>query len=172
MEKQWEVGKTYKLVKEEAFLCCDDSEPVLNVIGKEPFTVTSVKPCGDVNGIAGHVEPPLDFSIWFSHSEIKFFEEVTTNIVPTKDSVAEWLDKACYVYTNDESVESFVLWDEVKIVTSHGDIQGTQQVVEFINNRYELLQKEAKSNKQKELVEKKAKLLEELSAIDKELEGI
>lgn len=86
--------------------------------------------------------------------------------------VIEWLEKVSYVYTNDNSVESFVLWDEVKIVTSHGDIQGTQQVVEFINNRYELLQKEAKSNKQRELAEKKAKLLEELNAIDKELEGL
>ena len=86
--------------------------------------------------------------------------------------VVEWLEKASYVYTNDDSIESFVLWSEVKIETSHGDIRGAQEVVEFINSRYELLQKEDKYNKQKELAEKKTKLLEELAEIENELEGL
>lgn len=91
----------------------------------------------------------------------------------TKDPIVEWLHKYVHVFNKTQELDTMKVADDgVYLFIDHGDIQGTRQVVEFINNRYELLQKEAKSNKQKELAEKKAKLLEELSAIDKELEGI
>lgn len=93
---------------------------------------------------------------------------------PTKDPVVEWLDRYVYVFDNSNEVGALHIapTDTVYLATDFGDIHGTVKVVEFINDYYERLQKEAKTNKQKELAEKKAKLLEELSAIDKELEGI
>lgn len=87
--------------------------------------------------------------------------------------VVEWLDKYEYVHDKDTSVGKIgITMGGVYLTTDYGDILGSKQIVEFINNSYDLLQKEVKSNKQKELAEKKAKLLEELSAIDKELEGV
>lgn len=91
----------------------------------------------------------------------------------SKDPVVDWLEKLHYVFSSDNSIGRIDVGTTcLFITTDYGDISGTQQVLEFINNRYELLQKEVKSNKQKELAEKKAKLLEELSVIDKEMEWL
>lgn len=99
-------------------------------------------------------------------------QSASINCTFSKDPIVEWLDKACYIYAYDHTFISLDLTDLIQVTTSHGDIRGSEQVIEFINNRYELLQKEAKTNKQKELAEKKAKLLEELMVIEKELEGV
>lgn len=96
-----------------------------------------------------------------------------TNCTVSKDPVVEWLDKYQQVVSTNYHIGKINTSDYgVCLTTDHGDILGSNQIVDFINNRYDLLQKEAKSNKQKELAEKKVKLLEELSAIDKELEGV
>lgn len=183
MNKQWEVGKTYKLVDVKAFRQDDDSTSSNNEIADKlesfnyTFTVLELDANGYVTKTDNLCSTDLEFFVLFNSRDlgrVKVVNSVAlTNCTVSKDPVVEWLDKLHYVFSNDNSIGRISVGTTcVFITTDFGDISGTQQVVEFINNRYDLLQKEAKSNKQKELAEKKAKLLDELSAIDKELEGI
>lgn len=89
--------------------------------------------------------------------------------------VAEWLDKYEYILSNDNTVNGGMVLsvhEWLLISTDFGDVMGTSAIVDFINNRFDELHKVKQTSKQKELAEKKAKLLEELANIEKELEGV
>lgn len=89
--------------------------------------------------------------------------------------VAEWLDKYESLLLSDHTLNggmTLSVHDWLIISTDFGDIMGTTGIINFVNNRFDELHRAKQTNKQKELAEKKAKLLDELSAIDKELEGL
>lgn len=178
MEKQWEVGKTYKLVDVKGFRQDESSEPTNNRIADALeefdyiFTVVALDGNGQVITTDKLSVQSLDVYVLFNHRDLSRVEVVNSGTF-SKDPVVEWLDKYYYVACADASVGKIGSgFNEAYLETDHGDMLGSVEIMEFINTRYYLLQKEAKSNKQKELAEKKAKLLEELSTIDKELEGV
>ena len=99
----------------------------------------------------------------------------TINIRPNVDIVVEWLDKLQYVLDNDTTVGYGLMPDSDGIImlsTDFGDITGASSVHNFITNRYDLLQQEAKHKKNNELMERKAKLEAELADVVALLEEV
>ncbi len=95
----------------------------------------------------------------------------TNNIRPIADIVVEFLDKLTYVLQVDQSVADNLNVTPAGIVldADYGSIYGATSIHNFITNRYDLLQQEAKHKKNNELMERKAKLEAELAEVNKEL---
>lgn len=181
---KWEEGKTYQLKRDMAVDFCNansSNSRIFGVIGMLPFTVKSLSGVTVVE-LAEYDLNAIRLTAWFTSSEIKYFELVediteepnmtnTNNIRPIADIVVEWLDKLTYVLQVDQSVADNLTVTPAGIVldADYGSIYGATSVYNFITNRYDLLQQEAKHKKNNELMERKAKLEAELAEVNMEL---
>lgn len=180
MNKQWEVGKTYKLVDGGAFvLATTSNEDIFNALGSmREVQIQSIDGLGRVTGVEGLSLDDTNCDFWFLPEELQYFDEVVSDIqpdtssVPTTNIIEQWLDKLQYIYTNDDSISNFIVYHKVEITTNHGDILGSKRVVEFINNRYSQLKSAENQSKLKELQAKKDKLMLELASVDGEIEQL
>lgn len=92
---------------------------------------------------------------------------------PTTNIIEQWLDKYQQVASADYTIGNIDISDYgVCLTTDHGDIRGTRQVVEVINNRYSQLKSAENESKLKELQAKKDKLMLELADVDGEIEQL
>ncbi len=183
--QQWQEGKTYRFKPDmiEEFKNLNSSNKrVASVIRNDKFTVESVASSGVVLLLAEFSKEDIEIIFWFEGSEIKYFELVndtteespmtnTNNIRPNVDIVVEWLDKLTYVLQVDTTVADNLTVTPTGIVldADYGSIYGAVSIYNFITNRYDLLQQEAKHKKNNELIERKAKLEAELAEVNKEL---
>lgn len=110
-----------------------------------------------------------DVQYWGYSWKVVTRPESKTTDVPTTNIIEQWLDRLQHVYTNDDSISNFIVYHKVEITTDHGDILGSKQVVEFINNRYSQLKSAENQSKLKELQAKKDKLMLELASVDGEI---
>lgn len=167
MNKQWEVGKTYKV---KSIHWAKDYVQKLRfdlIGGSYTFTVVEILD-GDVHSIEG-IGLFTDGDCWFLGDEIEFFDEVVPD-VPTTNPVEQWLDKYQQVASADYTIGKIDTSDYgVCLTTDHGDCLGSKQVVEFINNRYSQLKSAENESKLKELQAKKDKLMLELASVDVEI---
>lgn len=93
-----------------------------------------------------------------------------TTDAPTTNPVVEWLDKYQQVASVDYHIGKIDTSDYgVCLTTDHGDILGSKQVMEFINNRYSQLKSAENQSKLEELQAKKDKLMLELACVDGEI---
>lgn len=180
---KWEEGKTYQLKMNmvEKFCNTNSNSRIFGVIGMKPFTVKGLSG-GTVVELAEYDLNAITLTAWFMHHEIKYFDLVedttgelpmnnTNNIRPIADIVVEWLDKLTYVLQVDQSVGDNLTVTPAGIVldADYGSIYGATSIHNFITNRYDLLQQEAKYKKNNDLMERKAKLEAELAEVNKEL---
>lgn len=180
---KWEEGKTYRFKPDmiEEFKRNSGSNPkIARILGGNTFTVGIVcRLTGRVLSLLGYYSnDDINIEYWFTGSEIKYFELVeesnmnnTNNIRPIADIVVEFLDKLVYVSANDYTVTDMLYLnkDGAVLTTDFADFRGGKQIYEFVTQRYDLLQQEAKHKKNNELMERKAKLEAELAEVNKEL---
>lgn len=171
MNKQWEVGKTYK-VKSIHWAKDYAQKFRFDLIGDSyTFTVAEILD-GDVYSIEGIGLFDSGDDCWFLGDEIGEFDEVVPDD-PTINIVEQWLDKYQQVASTDYHIGKIDTSDYgVFLTTDHGDILGSKQVVEFINNRYSQLKSAENESKLKELQAKKGKLMLELASVDGEIEQL
>lgn len=184
--KQWIEGATYQfkpdmIEKFKVNSSCNKRIAVL--LRYDKFTVKRVG-AGNVQELVEFRKDDIDIQYWFEENEIRYFDLVedtteelpdmdnTNNIRPVADIVVEWLDKLQYVIENDNTVGYGLMLDSEDVITlstDFGDIIGSYEIYNFITNRYDLLQQEAKHKKNNDLMERKAKLEAELAEVNKEL---
>lgn len=178
MNKQWEVGKTYKLVDGGAFvLATTSNEDIFNALGSmREVQIQSIDGLGRVTGVEGLSLDDTNCDFWFLPEELQYFDEVVSDIqpdtssTPTINIIEQWLDKYQQVASADYHIGKIDTSDYgVCLTTDHGDILGSKQVVEFINNRYSQLKSAENQSKLKELQDKKDKLMLELASVDVEI---
>ena len=186
--QQWQEGKTYQVKPDMIVDFCNANScnsRIFGVIGVKPFTVKGMSSTGSVTELAEYKLDNMSLFSWFSESEIQYFKLVedtteelpmtnTINIRPNVDIVVEWLDKLTYVLQVDTTVADNLTVTPAGIVLNadYGSIYGTVSICNFITNRYEILQQEAKYKKNNELMERKAKLEAELAEVVALLEEV
>ena len=182
---RWIEGATYQfkpdmIEKFKVNSSCNKRIAVL--LRYDKFTVKRVG-AGNVQELVEFRKDDIDIQYWFEENEIRYFELVedtteelpdmnnTNNIRPIADIVVEWLDKLTYVLQVDQSVADNLNVTPAGILldADYGSIYGATSIHNFITNRYELLQQEAKHKKNNDLMERKAKLEAELAEVNKEL---
>ena len=184
--KQWLEGATYEFRKgmlNEFTLRYSSNANIASLIGNKTFTVKRVDSDGKVIDLVEFRRDDLEIDYWFDADEMDYFDMVVdlrdvikaNNIRPDADIVVEWLEKLQYVVDNDNTVGYGLMLDNDDVImlsTDFGDITGANSVYNFITNRYDLLQQEAKYKKNNELMERKAKLEAELAEVDKQLSEV
>lgn len=131
--------------------------------GDDHFVHTGNEVASDLKTVVEYDEGWTDKWVVVTRPESKTTDDPTTNIIE------QWLDKLQHVYTNDDSISNFIVYHKVEITTDYGDILGSKQVVEFINNRYSQLKSAENHSKLKDLQAKKDKLMLELASVDGEI---
>lgn len=182
---KWEEGKTYQFRKDmidKFTLRYSSNLEITELIGNNTFTVKRVDSGGKVIDLVEFRRDDLDIEYWFDVDEMDYFDMVVdlrdtikaNNIRPDADIVVEWLEKLTYVLQVDQSVTDNLIVTPAGIVleADYGSIYGVTSIHNFITNRYDLLQQEAKYKKNNELMERKAKLEAELAEVDKELGNV
>ena len=188
--QQWQEGKTYQFKPDriDEFKRLNSSNKKIAIlIRNNKFTVESVDGAGAIIDLVEFSKYDIDIEYWFDKSEIEYFNLVddtteelpmtnTNNIRPNVDIVVEWLNKLQYVVDNDTTTVGYGLMPDsdgiIMLSTDFGDITGASSVHNFITNRYDLLQQEAKHKKNNELMERKAKLEAELADVVALLEEV
>lgn len=89
-------------------------------------------------------------------------------VVDNNTIIAEWLRKLEYVFNKDLTLQ---MLDASRMIleTDHGDVRGTEEIVKFVDNRYNQLTLERQAKEKQELEAKRQKLMDELSEIDQQL---
>ena len=158
-ERNWKVGGKYRLTDVAGFTEYGyPNKYIADKLGSSEFTVESLRDC--CTGVKTLVEFPLEgleWTHWFNDYEIKYFEEITEQ--DNTSAVVDWLDKYGYIQSKESHVGE-LQWDwkhqgsgiYISLVTDFGDVHGTSQVVEFINNRYSQLTEQANKAKREELL--------------------
>lgn len=176
--KQFKLDKKYKFnmdMKQEFLDAHKGNIEVLADLAEFDYTIT-------ISSIEDNlVRYGGDYIVY--ETDIRFFnlfedttEELpdmnnTNNIRPDADIVVEWLEKLTYVLQVDQSVADNLNVTPAGILldADYGSIYGATSIHNFITNRYDLLQQEAKHKKNNDLMERKAKLEAELAEVNKEL---
>lgn len=184
--QQWQEGKTYQFkpaMIEEFKSSSSCNKRIAILIRDSKFTVERIGGIGSVRELVEFRKDDVEIEYWFEENEIKYFDLVeatvesstvtnTNNIRPNVDIVVEFLEKLSFVGGTDYTVSDMFDIMNLAISTDHGDIVGATNIYEFIAKRYDLLQQNVLAKKNKELMERKAKLEAELAEVNKELGNV
>lgn len=132
--------------------------------GDDYFVHTGNEVASDLKTVVEYGEGWTDKWVVVTRPESK------TTDIPTINIIEQWLDKYQQVASADYTIGKIDTSDYgVCLTTDHGDLLGSKQVVEFINNRYSQLKSAENQSKLKELQAKKDKLMLELVSVDGEI---